>query len=108
MHHHPLGTQIRHDENTAVDTWLERSKAGNIFFLCTGAPVDEYLPALARACRCAALHTDGALEPLYRLHATRLKLLLPKGCPPGLPSLPLLRQLARCCCLAHPLHGQAA
>ena len=52
----------------------------------------------ARACRCAALHTDGALEPLYRLHATRLKLLL-KSRPPG---LPLLRQLARCYCTRAP------
>lgn len=58
--------------------------------------MEEYLPAFARACRCAALHTDGALEPLYRLHATRLKLLLASR----LPGLPLLRQLARCCACA--------
>ena len=66
--------------------------------LPAGAPVEEYLPEFARACRCAARHTDGALEPLYRLHATRLKLLL-KSCPPA---LPLLRQLARYCCMRAP------
>lgn len=58
----------------------------------------EYLPSMARACRCAALHTEGVLEPFYRLHATRLKLLLAHE-----HDLQLLQQLARCalhsCCL---------
>ena len=53
-------------------------------------PAGEFLPALARACRCAALHTDGVLEPLYRLHATRLKLLLARE-----DDAQLLQQLAR-------------
>ncbi|CAL8466575.1 g6111 [Coccomyxa elongata] len=44
-----------------------RSKAG-----CTP---EQYLPDLARACALAAVHAGGLVEPIYRLHGTRLKLL---------------------------------
>lgn len=39
-------------------------------------PAGEVLQLLARACHLAARHRGGQTEPLYRLHATRLKLLL--------------------------------
>lgn len=41
--------------------------------------VSEYLPTLARACNLASVHNGGVLEPLYQLHAARLKLLLRPG-----------------------------
>ncbi|KAK9841424.1 hypothetical protein WJX74_005538 [Apatococcus lobatus] len=41
-----------------------------------GAPPEQVLHSFALACRNAKLYAGGQLEPLYRLHATRLKMLL--------------------------------
>lgn len=41
-----------------------------------GSRPEEYLQLLAQSCYLAALHANGLLEPIYRLHASRLKLLL--------------------------------
>ena len=48
-----------------------------------GAPPSEYLRQFALACHRANAAVSGALEPLYRLHASRLKLLM--GPDPDLP-----------------------
>uniref|UniRef100_A0A061REY4 Calcineurin-binding protein cabin-1 n=2 Tax=Tetraselmis sp. GSL018 TaxID=582737 RepID=A0A061REY4_9CHLO len=40
-----------------------------------GAPPSSYLPQMARACHLAKVHSGGLLEPIYRLHASRLKLI---------------------------------
>ena len=40
-----------------------------------GRPAGEYLRMLARSAHLAASHAGGLLEPLYALHAARLKLL---------------------------------
>eukprot|EP00873_Tetraselmis_striata_P018310 jgi/Tetstr1/438574/TSEL_027125.t1 len=44
-----------------------------------GAKPDEYLHLMARGCRMATVYSGGLLEPLYRLHASRLKLILQDG-----------------------------
>jgi hypothetical protein len=48
-----------------------------------GAPPEEFLGHFAMACHRAKAAVSGALEPLYRLHASRLKLLM--GPDPDLP-----------------------
>ena len=50
-----------------------------------GAPAEEYLGHFAMACHRARAAVSGALEPLYRLHASRLKLLMAPD-----PDLPLI------------------
>lgn len=47
-----------------------------------GAPAHVVLHHMADSCRLALSHKGGQTEPLYRLHATRLKLLLAPGVPP--------------------------
>ena len=54
-----------------------------------GARPDVYLRHYALACHRANEAVSGALEPLYRLHASRLKLLLEPGAD--------LRNIARYC-----------
>lgn len=55
---------------------------------------EVYLPDLARACALASVHAGGLVEPLYRLHATRLKLLqAPQQLPQA--AIPLLVRWAR-------------
>jgi hypothetical protein len=61
-------------------------------------PPEQYLPDLARACALALVHAGGLVEPIYRLHATRIKLLhQPQALTPA-----ALTFLARClvCCLS--------
>lgn len=61
-------------------------------------PPEQYLPDLARACALASVHAGGLVEPIYRLHATRIKLLhQPQALTPA-----ALTLLARClvCCLS--------
>ena len=47
-----------------------------------GAPAHDMLHHMADSCRLALSHKGGQTEPLYRLHATRLKLLLASDVPP--------------------------
>jgi hypothetical protein len=42
-----------------------------------GHPPESYLESMARACRLAAMHEGGLIDPLHALHAARLRLLLP-------------------------------
>lgn len=62
-----------------------RLAGGSREFACTG------FCRYARACHLASVHAGGLLEPLYRLHATRLKALRMPGAP--------LVDLARCECI---------
>ena len=45
-----------------------------------GEPPSDYLHLMAEGCHLACLQNDGLIEPLYRLHASRLKLIIQK-CP---------------------------
>ena len=84
-----------------------------------GAPPEEYLSHFALACHRAKAAVSGALEPLYRLHASRLRLMM--GPDPDLPVIArfcFLKSTAKQVCshscsshLAHPLcrfHGRCA
>jgi hypothetical protein len=48
-----------------------------------GRPPREWLPLMALACRHAALHHRGLLDPVCALHAARLELLREVSSPPG-------------------------
>ena len=70
---------------------------------CAVCPPEQYLPDLARACALASVHAGGLVEPIYRLHATRLKLLhQPQALTPAALTL-LARYLARCLSIAGPV-----
>mmetsp|Transcript_16588 Transcript_16588/g.46306 ORF Transcript_16588/g.46306 Transcript_16588/m.46306 type:complete len:1287 (-) Transcript_16588:221-4081(-) len=48
-----------------------------------GEPPERYLRLMAQSCHLATVHSGGILEPLYRLHASRMKLLLQEPCSPS-------------------------
>ena len=77
-----------------------------------GASSNEVLHLLARACHDAAKHRGGLTEPLYRLHATRLKLLLAPDPPLDViaahPFLPETLEMLESECHAHVCSGLIA
>ena len=72
--------------------------------LSAAFPPEQYLPDMARACSLASVHAGGLVEPLYRLHATRLKILQqPQSLEPA-----ALALIARCAGLLEFVHAGGA
>lgn len=57
------------------DEWFFHMRIGEIMKM-QGRPPKEYLRKMAWACRCAAVHTKGLIDPIHALHAERLDLVL--------------------------------
>ncbi|KAK9841857.1 hypothetical protein WJX81_007591 [Elliptochloris bilobata] len=81
------------------DEWAFELWAGKLSAR-TGAPLGAVLRRYAHACHLAAAHAGGMLEPLYRLHASRLKALRSEAAP--------LADLARYCFTAEHAEALAA
>ncbi len=76
----------------------------NIQNLYAAFPPEQYLPDMARACSLASVHAGGLVEPLYRLHTTRLKILQqPQFLEPA-----ALALIARCAGLLEFVHAGGA